>query len=105
MRILLWFVLAAVLVVAAAVGAIAWYGRNTARSQSEFVTEFAAEQNATVYCGNGAGRDIWGVQDTPWWEWIVLSNGSGENFASGLVSELGSRGFEVMLHPGDPSEY
>lgn len=105
MRILLWFVLASVLVVAATVGAIAWYGRNTARSQSEFVTEFAAGQDATVYCGNGAGRDIFGVQDTPWWEWIVLSNSTMDQFASELVAELGSRGFEAMLRPGDPSEY
>ena len=85
--------------------AIASYGRNTARSQSEFVTEFAAAQNATVYCGNGAGRDIWGAQDRPWWEWIVVANSTTEEFASELVAELGSRGFELTLSAGDPSEY
>ena len=104
-RILLWFVLAAVVAVAAAIGALAWYGRNTARSQSEFITEFAADQEATVYCGNGAGRDIWGVQDRPWWEWILLSDNNGEILASELVAELSAHGFEVTLSPGDPSEY
>jgi hypothetical protein len=92
-------------VVAVVVGAITWYGRNTARSQSEFVAEFAVAQGATVYCGNGAGRDIWGVQDTPWWEWILLSEGTVEDFTSEFVSELRSRGFDVTMSPGDPSEY
>ncbi|HLF42438.1 MAG TPA: hypothetical protein VJA46_02790 [Acidimicrobiia bacterium] len=105
MRILLWAVLSALVVVAAGVGAIAWYGRNTARSQSEFLTEFAAGQDATLYCGNGSGRDIWGVQDSPWWEWILLSNSTVDHFASELVAELVSLGFEVTLSPGDPSEY
>lgn len=105
MRILFWLVLSAVVVVAAGAGAIAWYGRNTARSQSEFLTEFAAVQDATVYCGNGSGRDIWGVQDTPWWEWILLSNSTEDQFVSELVSELDSRGFDVTLSQGDPSEY
>jgi hypothetical protein len=102
---LTWILLSAAVVVAAVVGTITWYGRNTARSQSEFVTEFAATQGATVYCGNGAGRDIWGVQDTPWWEWILLSDGTVDDFTSALVSELRSRGFDVSTSPGDPSEY
>lgn len=105
MRILTWIVLSAVVVVAGVAGAITWYGRNTARSQSEFVTEFSATRGATVYCGNGAGRDIWGVQDTPWWEWILLSDGTVEDFTSELEAELRSRGFEVTTSPGDPSEY
>lgn len=105
MRVLVRLVLSAVVVVAAGIGAIAWYGRNTARSQSEFVTEFAIRQQATVYCGNGSGRDIWGVQDTPWWEWILLANTTVDQFVSELVDDLDSRGFEVTLGPGDPSEY
>ena len=105
LRILLWIVLASVLLVAATAGAISWYGRNTARSQSEFVAEFAAGQDAIVYCGNGAGRDIFGVQDTPWWEWIVMSNTTMDQFESELVAELGSQGFEATLRPGDPTEY
>ena len=104
MRVLIWILLFAV-VVAVVAGAITWYGRNTARSQSEFVTEFSAAQGATVYCGNGAGRDIWGVQDTPWWEWILLTDGTVEDFTSELESELRSRGFDVTTSRGDPSEY
>lgn len=98
-------VLSAAVVIAVAAGSIAWYGRNTARSQSEFVTEFASTQEATVYCGNGAGRDIWGVQDTPWWEWILLSDGTVNDFTFELASELRSRGFDVTTSPGDPSDY
>jgi hypothetical protein len=105
MRILLWIVLSAVVVVVIVIGAIAWYGRNTARSQTEFITEFSATLEATVYCGNGSGRDIWGVQDTPWWEWILLSDGTVEDFSSKLASELNSRGFDVAVTSGDPSEY
>lgn len=105
MRILTGILLSAVFVVAVVAGAIAWYGRNTARSQSEFVAEFALAQGATVYCGNGAGRDIWGVQDTPWWEWILLADGTVDDFTSELVSELRSQGFDVSTSSGDPSEY
>jgi hypothetical protein len=105
MRNLMWLLLTAVVVIAAGIGWITWYGRNTARSQSEFVTEFAAANDATVYCGNGSGRDIFGIQPTPWWEWTLLSNGTVEDFSAELVSELDSRGFEVTVGPGDPSEY
>lgn len=105
MRVLIWILLSTAVAVAVVAGAITWYGRNTAHSQSKFVTEFSAAQGATVYCGNGAGRDIWGAQDTPWWEWILLSDGTVEDLTSELESELRSRGFDVTTSPGDPSEY
>jgi hypothetical protein len=97
-----WLLLVPVLLFGACVGWSEWYTRNTAQSLSRFMEEFADAQGAVLYCGNGAGKGLDGANQTPWFEWTLLADGTVDKFAEDLGSWLRMEGFQVVSRQAGP---
>lgn len=77
--------------------------RNSARSAADWVPAFADSTGAIAYCANGYGKGI--DNNTPWWEWTLLADGSPDTFAEQLSAALKAHGFKVSVSEGSPVEY
>ncbi len=93
-RLLVWASVI-VVVVGLPIGYVLWGERNTAHIETEFVVEFAEENDAVLYCGNGYGLGLLSANEHPWWEWTILGRTDPERLAVDLEAELTREGFDI----------